>query len=228
MKRITRLGLVVTVCVAQSLFGSPPGEAQTPPARSGVAARPEPEAPQAPERTKGEELTAQDREVLGWADELAGEMTKVLDKWVSSRAVTEDMLFSRLYYPIPKTDPPKFTTDYDALADRDVQPIEDRYLAKSSALVYAILTDVNGYVPSHNKQYAQPLTGNRAVDLVNNRTKRLFLDRTGYAAARSVAPHLLQHYQRDNGDEMRDLSVPVRWKGRHWGSVRFGYRAVQK
>jgi methyl-accepting chemotaxis protein len=75
-------------------------------------------------------------------------------------------------------------------------------------------------------RYSQPLTGNLAHDLVNNRTKRIFNDRTGIAAARSKAPYFIQRYQRDTGEVMADRSVPVVVRGEHWGAVRLGYRAV--
>jgi len=93
-------------------------------------------------------------------------------------------------------------------------------------LVFAVLVDRNGYLPTHNQRYSQPLTGNLAQDLVNNRTKRIFNDRTGYAAARNRAPFLIQRYQRDTGEVMADLSVPVMVNGTQWGSVRLGYRAI--
>ncbi len=125
-----------------------------------------------------------------------------------------------------KTDPPKFTTDWDRLSDRDILPIEEAVLAKSPVIVYSVMVDKFGYLPTHNARYSQPLTGNRAVDLVNNRTKRMFNDRTGIAAARNKAPFLIQRYQRDTGEVMADVSVPVHVRGNHWGAVRIGYRAI--
>jgi methyl-accepting chemotaxis protein len=90
-----------------------------------------------------------------------------------------------------------------------------------------VLVDRNGYLPTHNLRYSQPLTGNLANDLVNNRTKRIFNDKTGLAAARNQAPFLIQRYQRDTGETMVDLSVPVMVKGAHWGALRIGYRQVE-
>jgi methyl-accepting chemotaxis protein len=129
---------------------------------------------------------------------------------------------------VPKADqadPPKFNTAWDRLSDRDIQGIEEAVLTRSQALVFAVLVDKNGYLPTHNVRYSQPLTHNLAVDLVNNRTKRIFNDKTGLAAARSAAPFLVQRYQRDTGETMIDLSVPVLIRGTHWGAVRLGFRA---
>lgn len=218
-----KLGLLLVLCLL------PMASVATTSAQSRPPSRPLAECGgPSGERNAAEEMTAQDREALAWATEFAGECAQLLERWIAGGGVTEEQLFARLYYPMPKTDPPKFATDYDSLADRDLPSIEERFVAKSSNLQYAVLTDVNGYVPTHNQRYAQPLTGNRAVDLINNRTKRLFLDRTGFAAARNEASHLLQRYQRDTGERMADISVPVRVKGKHWGAVRMGYRQVEK
>lgn len=178
--------------------------------------------------SKSDELSAQSKEVLAWTNDFGKEVTQVIDGWINSGAVTQERLFSYLYYPIPDTDPTKFTTDYDSLADRDLQAVLEKYLAKSNLLIYAIATDRNGYAPVHNRQYSQPMTGNRAVDLVNNRAKRMFGDQIGFHAARSQKPYLLQSYARDTGEYVADLSVPVIIRGRHWGCVRIGYRQVDR
>jgi methyl-accepting chemotaxis protein len=170
-------------------------------------------------------LTAQEKEMLGAGQDFARRVTESMEGWLAAKEVSEERLFACLYYPVPKTDPPKFTTDWDRLSDRDIQGIEEAIMTRSQSLVFAVLVDKYGYLPTHNLRYSQPLTGNLANDLVNNRTKRIFNDKTGLAAAKSVAPFLLQRYQRDTGETMVDLSVPVYLRGVHWGAVRLGFRA---
>jgi methyl-accepting chemotaxis protein len=171
-------------------------------------------------------LTPQEHEMLALATDFSRRCSETLQRWVAGKETTEEKLFSWIYYPMARTDPPKFTTDWDRFSDRDILPVEEAVLAKSPVIVYAVLVDRNGYLPTHNARYSQPLTGNLANDLVNNRTKRIFNDRTGIAAARSQAPFLIQRYQRDTGETMADLSVPVLVGGAHWGAVRIGYRAL--
>jgi methyl-accepting chemotaxis protein len=190
-----------------------------------------PAAAQAQARARAEReaepLSAQEREMLVLAQDFARRSAEKMEAWLANKEVTRERLFSFLYYPVAKTDPPKFTTDWDKLSDRDVQGIEEAVLEKSPTIVFAVLVDRNGYLPTHNQRYTLPLTGNLASDLVNNRTKRIFNDRTGLAAARSEAPYLIQRYQRDTGENMVDLSVPVMVAGAHWGAVRIGYRYVE-
>jgi methyl-accepting chemotaxis protein len=170
-------------------------------------------------------LTTQEKEMLGAAQDFARRVTESMEGWLAAKEVSEERLFASMYYPMAKTDPPKFTTDWDRLSDRDVQGIEEAVMTRSQSLVFAVLVDKHGYLPTHNLRYSQPLTGNLANDLVNNRTKRIFNDKTGLAAARSPAPFLIQRYQRDTGETMVDLSVPVYLRGVHWGAVRLGFRA---
>ncbi len=174
-----------------------------------------------------EGLSGQEREMLALAQDFAKRCADAMESWIANKEVTREKLFSFLYYPVARTDPPKFTTDWDKLSDRDVQAIEEAVLVKSPAIVFAVLVDKHGYLPTHNQRYSLPLTGNLASDLINNRTKRIFNDKTGLAAARSEAPFLIQRYQRDTGENMVDLSVPVVVGGAHWGAVRIGYRYVE-
>src|SRR5262245_52803088 len=80
---------------------------------------------------EGDNLSAQDREVLGWANQLAGETSQLLERWLQARAISEERLFARLYYPIGRTDPPKYTTDYSGLADRDFPALQEAVVRKS-------------------------------------------------------------------------------------------------
>jgi hypothetical protein len=192
------------------------------PANPPPAARPATPAPAPAAESDG--LSAQDHEVLAAAQALAKEAGQLMEQWIITQASTEDKLFSRLYFPIPKTDPLKFSTPYDTLADRDLVGPEDKALARATAWQYAIITDINGYVPAHNTRFAQPLTGVTAQDYVNNRTKRMFGDLASLSAARHEGPFLIQRVRLETGDVIYDLSVPVMVRGKHWGCARIGFR----
>ena len=53
------------------------------------------------------------------------------------------------------------------------------------------------------------------LDNYLEKDKRLFNDRTRLAAARNTNPYLLQKYSRDTGEQLADLSVPIRIQGKH-------------
>lgn len=179
--------------------------------------------------TAGDGMTAQDREILAAAEQLATDATQLLEQWIMTQAITEERLFARLYFPLPKTDPRKagpqqFATPYTPLADRDLSGPQEKALARVALLQYAILTDINGYVPVHNTRFAQALTGNSEQDFINNRTKRMLGDNASLSAARSETRYLIQRVKLETGDVIYDLSVPVNVRGKHWGCARIGYR----
>ncbi len=181
-------------------------------------------APAIPALAVEEEPTGFDAQVRRWAEECRGEAVAQFEGLLSSGRLSLPQLFDTFYIPIPNTDPQKFHTQYDRVTDGVLQSILDRYLEKHPRLIFVVAVDRNGYLPTHNSRYSQPLTGNGEQDVKNNRTKRIFNDRTGLAAAHNVQPFLLQRYSRDTGEMLSDLSVPVYVQGKHWGAVRFGYK----
>ncbi|MBA1273119.1 methyl-accepting chemotaxis protein [Stutzerimonas azotifigens] len=135
-----------------------------------------------------------------------------------------DDLFDRRYVPLPGTQPPKYQTRFDRYADGVLPDIQEPLLSRNDALVYAIATTPEGYVPTHNRAFSQPPVGDPAIDIVKSRSKRLFNDRTGSRCGSHQRDLLLQTYSRDTGELMHDLSVPIMVRGRHWGGLRLGYR----
>lgn len=116
---------------------------------------------------------------------------------------------------------PKYHTRYDAYTDRAVLAFQDKFLEYED-FIFAVGVDVKGYLPTHNSRYQKPITGIPEQDLAGNRTKRVFDDPVGLAAARNVQPILLQVYQRDTGETLWDVSSPIMVKGKHWGGFRIG------
>jgi methyl-accepting chemotaxis protein len=168
--------------------------------------------------------SALDRNTYLWAQQCRDEVVNQFELLLTSGRLTVGQLFDTFYIPIPNTNPQKYRTQYDTLSDEILRPILDKYLAKDPHLVFCIAVDRNGYLPTHNTRFAQPLTGDAEVDSVKNRTKRIFNDRTGLAAARNQQIYLLQRYSRDTGEQMSDLSIPITISKRHWGAIRIGYQ----
>ena len=154
----------------------------------------------------------------------ANTVEKLFEAAIASGQISSAALFDRSYAPIAGTTPQKYSTQFDAFTDRHLPSIQEGLLQRLTHLTYCGAVDNNGYWPTHNRKFSQPLTGNHAVDLVNNRTKRIFDDRTGRRSGGNQKPFLLQTYMRDTGEVMHDLSVPIHVNGRHWGGFRVGYR----
>jgi len=89
--------------------------------------------------------------------------------------------------------------------------------------------DRNGYVPVHNKAASQPQRpGDVSWNTANSRNRRIFDDVAGLAAGRNTRSYLIRSYPRDMGNGklamMREIDVPIRVKGRHWGGFRTAYK----
>lgn len=179
---------------------------------------------QVSDKISARELSEDDQRILALAKSVAKKCARVFESVVKKGALAEEEIFSALYFPImPITYPPTFSTFYDSYTDDVITPILDSYLARDRRIIAVGLVDRNGYLPSHNSKYSRPSTGNPEIDIMNNRTKRIFNDIAGIRAARNTGKFLLQTYRRDTGENTAELSVPVFVLNRHWGAVRILY-----
>lgn len=163
--------------------------------------------------------------VKSYLREIEIQVVDAIEKALRDRSITIDNLFDRGYVPVPNTMPQKFTTRFDTFFDKIVAPFQEAIVNRDSKVLYAICVDNNGYVPCHNLRYSKPLTGNPEIDKNNNRTKRMFNDKTGIRCARNTDGFLLQTYRRDTGEILNDMSKPLVINSKHWGGIRIGYLA---
>jgi methyl-accepting chemotaxis protein len=161
----------------------------------------------------------------GLASELRDRAVAAIAKGIAENKISSADLADRTYRPIPNTSPQKYGTAFDKFFDQFITPIQEEILGRQSSVFFAICVDDHGYVATHNLRYSKPLTGDQEADKFNNRTKRIFNDKTGLKAAKNTDSFLLQTYMRDTGEIMNDLSTPICINNRHWGAVRIGYKA---
>lgn len=176
------------------------------------------------EQLAGVKLDDYHQRVYDLARTAAQQISEQFECDVENGRISLGDLFDRNYQPIPNTFPPKFRTRFDDYADHVLPGIQEPLLQQHEGLVFAIATTAEGYVPTHNRAFNHPPTGDRTVDTARSRGKRLFNDRTGIRCGSHQQPLLLQTYTRDTGELMHDLSVPIMVKGRHWGGIRLGYK----
>ncbi|MCM2359394.1 MAG: methyl-accepting chemotaxis protein [Geobacteraceae bacterium] len=170
-------------------------------------------------------LMEEEIQAKGKAAALSGAraMEQVLTRAVASGRFTMAELFDENYLPIAGTEPQKYHTSYDVYLDETIQGMLDEFLDRDDQVITAVLVDRNGYLPTHNSRYSLPLTGDRERDLSGNRSKRIFNDPVGIAAARNGQGTLVQVYSQDTGAKIWDISAPLHLNGRHWGAFRIGY-----
>jgi methyl-accepting chemotaxis protein len=155
----------------------------------------------------------------------ADEVGSLFEQHISNNKITASQLFDFSYVEIGNTSPTKYHSSFDQFTDSVLPSIQEPLLSEYDEIIYAGAVDINGYFPTHNACFSQPLTGNEAIDAVNNRTKRLFNDPTGIRCGKHTDKFLLQTYKRDTGEIMHDISAPIFVNGKHWGGFRMGFKA---
>jgi methyl-accepting chemotaxis protein len=157
------------------------------------------------------------------------ELTRIFENGIASGEVSIEDMFDEDYIEIPGTNPVQHRTRILGWADGALPPFQEDFLAKDPRMVFCVMIDRNGYLPVHNRIYSHP---QRAGDVVwntaNCRNRRIFNDAAGLAAGRNLRSYLIQSYARDMGNGktimMREIDVPIRVNGRHWGGFRTAYK----
>jgi methyl-accepting chemotaxis protein len=159
----------------------------------------------------------------------AARIERAMEALVAAGRLTQRDLFDTNYRQIPGTDPIQYETPSTAALEAALTPIQEELLAADRGRIFCIAVDRNGYIPVHNRIYSQPQRpGQTDWNLSYCRNKRIFDDRAGITAARSSRPFVVQAYARQMGGGetvmMREVDVPLKPFGRHWGAFRIAHR----
>jgi methyl-accepting chemotaxis protein len=168
-------------------------------------------------------------EFVARALEAGTALTKIFEDGIASGAITMEEMFDENYVEIEGSNPLQHRTKILGWADRALPAFQEAFLAKDPRMAFCAMIDRNGYLPVHNRIYSQPQRpGDIAFNTANSRNRRIFNDPAGLAAGRNTRSYLIQSYARDMGGGnpvmMREIDVPVRVRGRHWGGFRTAYK----
>jgi len=160
--------------------------------------------------------------------EISAAVTQCFEAAIDKGEITEAALFDEQYQEIEGSNPQQYLTRYIDFTDRVLPEFQEPMLEFSPLVAFCACVDRNGFLPTHNHKFSRKPGNDVEWNKGNCRNRRLFNDRTGLAAGRNLRPFLLQTYRRDMGGGeyvvMKDLSVPITIRGKHWGGVRLGYR----
>lgn len=170
-----------------------------------------------------------EQEVTSRADEISRRFAQA----IRDGRITEDALFSNSYVPVEGVQPAQFIAPFTSLCDQILPDILESALTIHSGVIFSAAVNRDGYLPTHNRKFSQhPRMDDPVWNAANARNRRFFNDRVGLNAGRSGVPVLSQAYRRDMGGgtfvTMKDISAPIRVKGRHWGGLRIGYRSAEE
>jgi methyl-accepting chemotaxis protein len=191
------------------------------------------EAPDAALREKIEDILwairDQNTEFVTRAMDAGAALTKIFNDAIATGAISIEDMFDTDYVEIAGSNPVQHRTRILNWADRALPDFQETFLARDPRMAFCVAIDRNGYLPVHNKIYSQPQRlGDVAWNTANSRNRRIFNDPAGLAAGRNTRSYLIQSYARDMGNGvtvmMREIDVPIRVKGRHWGGFRTAYK----
>jgi methyl-accepting chemotaxis protein len=169
-----------------------------------------------------------DTPLIGVVIDAARQISNAFEAAIERGELTLDQLFDEKYREISGTDPKQYLTNYVPLTDRILPPIQDPIQKIDSRIVFCVAWAKGGYLPTHNPNYRLPQGSDPVWNNANCRNRRLFNDRAVHKVAANTKPFLLQTYRREMGGGnfvlMKDLSSPIRVRGRHWGAFRMGFR----
>jgi len=176
----------------------------------------------------GAGFTTSDTRFIEALSAAANKIMGLFERAVASGQISLDDLFDEHYVPIPGTDPQQFMTRFTKLTDALLPAVQEPLLRFDPRVVFCVAVDRNGYLPTHNAIFSKPQGRDTVWNKANCRNRRIFNDRTGLRAGQNNKEFLLQTYRRDMGGGkfalMKDLSMPIRIRGRHWGGLRLAYR----
>jgi methyl-accepting chemotaxis protein len=166
--------------------------------------------------------------VLRKGDDLAvigaANISTTMEQALAADQLTEAQLFVTDYTPIPDSNPPQYQAPYDILLRGAIQQAEsaflqgeyrqsilgvfDAYLLNEGAsereILYAMVMDRNGYVPTRKTILAGEVDRRAAEYTQDDRPLQQFYEDEATGAA------------------IWDISFPIRVEGQHWGTFRVG------
>jgi methyl-accepting chemotaxis protein len=191
------------------------------------------EAPNAELREKIEDkmwaIHDENTEFVTRAMEAGAALNKIFEQGVTSGTISMEDMFDTNYVEIAGSNPMQHRTKILDWADRALPPLLEACLARDPRMAFCAVADRNGYLPVHNKIYSHPQRpGDVAFNTANSRNRRIFNDAAGLAAGQNQRSYLIQSYARDMGNGktvmMREIDIPIRVKGKHWGGLRTAYK----
>ncbi|OYW22156.1 MULTISPECIES: methyl-accepting chemotaxis protein [unclassified Sphingomonas] len=175
----------------------------------------------------GSGIRIDDTDNIVTAQQVAAEITALVEGALQRGDLTESALFDFHYQPVAGTNPPQFTTRFNAFADRHIRPILDRMKYEGQQAIGSVISDINGYLPTHLKLRSQPQRADISWNNTWCRNRRIMMDDCTRRAVANESPFMLNCYRMTLGEgeflPLKSVFVPLRFNGRRWGNYEFAY-----
>lgn len=169
-----------------------------------------------------------DRHFVDVALAATQDVQTAVDQAIDQTRIAENVVFDFTYQPVAGSNPPQFSTKFNQAADAIVQPILDQLTASDPNIIVAVISDKNGYLPTHISAKSLPQRPNDpAWNALNCRNKRNLMDDATARAVASNADFMLTTYRQNLGENgyrtVKNVFVPLFFKGKRWGNLEVAY-----
>ncbi len=172
-------------------------------------------------------LSPRDDALVAMAREYAQAITEKTEQAIENGEISASALFDRNYVEIPGSNPKRYRTAMTEFADREWQPMLDRFTDADPRISATACTDMNGFLPTHLSRHSRTPTGNPAYDTEHCRNGRIILDVIDQRAKESAAPFMMAVYRRERDSDryevVRNVYVPLIINGQRWGDFECAY-----
>jgi methyl-accepting chemotaxis protein len=159
----------------------------------------------------------------------AAEIARLFEAGIASGELTMGDVFDDRYQLVRGSNPEQFTTRLTSYAERVAPAVQEPIFTEHDEVRGSCIHDRNGYRPIMNLAFSQAQGSDPAWNAKFARSRGFANDAAGQAASRNTEPYLLQTYRRTaNGvvELCKEVSVPIRVRGRVWGNLRTVYAEI--
>ena len=156
------------------------------------------------------------------------ELVAMIEAALAAGEIDEAAVFDTHYVPMPGTNPTQYATGFCDFADARVRPVLDRLMGSDARHIGCVMSDINGYLPTHVSDRSQPQGPDPKWNAEYCRNRRNFIDDATRRAIESDNEAMLVTYRMDLGEgrylPVKNVFVPMYIAGRRWGNFELAYR----
>ncbi|HEX8574117.1 MAG TPA: methyl-accepting chemotaxis protein [Allosphingosinicella sp.] len=162
------------------------------------------------------------------AQQAKDEVSSLIEAAIARGEIGVEAVFDTRYVPMPGTDPVQYSTRFCDFADLHVRPILDRLKDMDPRHIGCVMSDINGYLPTHISERSQRQSDDPAWNAKFCRNRRNFIDDATRRAIESDKEAMLVTYRMNLGEgrylPVKNVFVPLYIQGRRWGNFELAYR----
>ena len=167
-----------------------------------------------------------DTPMIMLAQKAMREIMEIVEQGIDRGDISLDAVMDRNYALIDGSNPPQYNNGFADFADGHVRPVLDRYKAREAKILAAVVTNLDGYLPTHISERCQAPGSDPAWNFKHCRNRRILMDEATRRACANDRPAMLNTYRMEMGDKfipVKNVFVPLSFKGKRWGNFEIAY-----